>query len=90
MVHGPELVLADEPYTGLDESGARALTELLQDLRSSGTAIIIVTHNLSEGLALASHAAVMSRGQFVRYDDRAGVDIASYSRIYRDTLAAGG
>ena len=68
MVHSPQVVLADEPYSGLDESGARALTTMLKELRSSGTAIIIVTHNLAEGLSLANHAAVMHRGRFVRYD----------------------
>jgi heme exporter protein A len=90
MVHGPSLVLADEPYNGLDESGARALTALLQELRASGTTIIIVTHNLSEGLSLATHAAVMQRGKFVRYDHRTEVDAASYAGLYRDAVAANG
>jgi heme exporter protein A len=90
MVHGPQLVLADEPYSGLDESGARALTELLQDLRSSGTAIIIVTHNLPEGLALASSVAVMARGRFARYDHRSNVDVATYARLYREALSTSG
>jgi heme exporter protein A len=89
MVHSPRVVLADEPYSGLDESGARALTSLLQDLRSSGTAIIIVTHNLAEGLSLATSAAVMNRGRFVRYDRRASVDVASYSDVYREALTSG-
>jgi heme exporter protein A len=90
MVHGPGLVLADEPYSGLDESGARALTELLQDLRSAGTTIIIVTHNLAEGLALASRAVVMSSGRFVRDDDRTSIDVAAYPRLYREALSARG
>jgi heme exporter protein A len=90
MVHSPQLVLADEPYSGLDESGARALTALLQELRSAGTAIIIVTHNLVEGLALASHAAVMQRGKFVRYDVTERVNASSYATTYREALAAGG
>ena len=90
MVHGPRLVLADEPYSGLDDSGARALTTLLQELRAAGTAIIIVTHNLAEGLALATHAAVMQRGRFVRYDHRAQVDASSYSSLYRDAVAIDG
>jgi heme exporter protein A len=88
MVHAPRLVLADEPYNGLDESGARALTALFQDLRSSGTSIIIVTHNLPEGLALATHAAVMQRGRFIRYDQQSAIDPSSYARIYREALAA--
>src|SRR5712671_1941883 len=90
MVHSPQLVLADEPYSGLDESSARALTVLLQELRSAGTAIIIVTHNLAEGLSLATHAAVMQRGKFVRYDAAHRIDASSYATTYRESLAASG
>jgi len=90
MVHAPQLVLADEPYSGLDDSGARALTALLQDLRSTGTAIIIVTHNLAEGLSLATHAAVMQRGKFVRYDAADRINAGSYATAYREAVAASG
>ena len=90
MVHSPQVVLADEPYSGLDESGARALTALLRELRSSGTAVIIVTHNLAEGLSLATHAAVMQRGRFVRYDASERIDPSSYAATYREAVAAGG
>ena len=90
MVHSPQLVLADEPYSGLDESGARALTGLLQELRSAGTAIVVVTHNLVEGLSLATHAAVMERGKFVRYDAADRVDAKTYAAKYREALSAGG
>jgi heme exporter protein A len=90
MVHSPQLVLADEPYSGLDESGARALTGVLQELRTAGTAIIVVTHNLAEGLSLATHAAVMQRGRFVRYDTAGSVDPKSYPTTYREVLAADG
>ena len=90
MVHSPQVVLADEPYNGLDDSGARSLTVLLRELRSSGTAIIIVTHNLVEGLSLASHAAVMQRGRFVRYDATDRIDASSYATTYREALASDG
>ena len=90
MVHSPQLVLADEPYSGLDESGARALTALLQELRSAGTAIIVVTHNFVEGLSLATHAAVMQRGKFVRYDAADRIDASSYATTYREALGANG
>jgi heme ABC exporter ATP-binding subunit CcmA len=89
MVHSPQLVLADEPYSGLDDSGARALTSLLQELRAAGTAIIIVTHNLIEGLSLATRAAVMQSGRFVRQDAVDRIDPSSYSRTYREALAGG-
>jgi len=89
MVHAPRLVLADEPYSGLDDSGARALTSLLGELRSMGTAIIVVTHNLAEGLSLATHAAVMQRGKFVRYEAVDRIDAGSYATTYREALAVG-
>ena len=89
MVHDPQLVLADEPYSGLDDSGARALTALLSELRSAGTAIIVVTHNLVEGLSLATHAAVMQHGRFIRYDAAERIDAVTYSTTYREALAGG-
>jgi heme exporter protein A len=90
MVHSPQLVLADEPYSGLDDSGARALTALLQELRAAGTAIIIVTHNLAEGLSLASRAAVMRAGRFVRQEPVDCIDPALYAGTYREALETGG
>jgi len=90
MVHSPQVILADEPYSGLDDSGARALTVLLKELRSTGTAIIIVTHNLAEGLSLATHAAVMQRGKFVRYEASERIDPASYAATYREAVASSG
>ena len=89
-VHAPRLILADEPYSGLDDSGARGLTVLLRELRAAGTAIIIVTHNIAEGLALASHAAVMHRGRFARFEPRTAIDADSYPATYREATAAGG
>ena len=89
MVHDPQLVLADEPYSGLDDSGARALTALLSELRSAGTAIIVVTHNLVEGLSLATYAAVMQHGRFIRYDAAERIDAGSYSTTYREALGGG-
>jgi heme exporter protein A len=89
MVHSPQLVLADEPYSGLDDSGARSLTSLLRELLSAGTSIIIVTHNLAEGLSLATHAAVMHGGKFIRYDTTDRIDAPTYNTVYREALGSG-
>ena len=86
IVHQPALLLLDEPYTGLDASGASALTDMLATLRASEAALVLVTHNVDEGLALASRAAVMLDGRFVRVDDRAEIEPASYRAAYRDLV----
>jgi heme exporter protein A len=89
MVHRPELVLADEPFNGLDESGASALTTLLKELRAGGTSLVIVTHNIAEGLALATRTAVMNRGRFIMQDSARSTDAASFARRYREAISNG-
>jgi heme exporter protein A len=89
LVHSPQIVLADEPYNGLDDGGARSLTSLLRELRAAGTAMIVVTHNLAEGLALATHAAVMTAGTLVRFDEKPSIDARLYADIYRAAVASG-
>ena len=87
IVHVPRVVLCDEPYTGLDESGAVALTEALGALREAGAALLLVTHNLVEGLALATHAAVMQAGRIVRHEARTALEPAAYAAAYRELVA---
>jgi heme exporter protein A len=88
IVHEPRLLLCDEPYTGLDEAGSAALTSALAERRQQGAALMLVTHNLGEGLALATHAAIMRRGRFVRHEPRMAVDADSYASEYRDLVTA--
>jgi heme exporter protein A len=89
-VHAPRVVLLDEPYTGLDEAGAMALTGLLEELLRSGAALVLVTHHLGEGLALATRALVMRAGRVVRDDARASIDPAAYAAEYRALVTGGG
>ena len=88
IVHAPQLLLCDEPYTGLDEVGSAALTTALTERREAGAALLLVTHNLGEGLAVATHAAIMRRGRFARYEARSAVDASSYASAYRELVTA--
>jgi heme exporter protein A len=83
IVHEPALLLLDEPYTGLDASGAAALTDMLRELRDARATLVLVTHNVDEGLAVASRAAIMLDGKVAREDDCAALDAAAYRAAYR-------
>jgi heme exporter protein A len=83
IVHEPRVVLLDEPYTGLDAAGGAALTDMLLYLRQSGASLVLVTHDVEEGLAVATQAAVMLRGRIVRRDDARGLDHHIYQVEYR-------
>ncbi len=72
LLHGPEIVLLDEPFTGLDQAAAAALKSQLARLRSEQRAVVLVTHNLDEGLELATHVAIQVAGRFVALEPRAG------------------
>lgn len=90
IVHAPSVVLADEPFTGLDVAGAKALADLLVQLRDGGAALVLVTHNVEEGLGLATEAAIMNRGRIVRFDPRSSIEPSSFARDYNDLVAANG
>lgn len=87
VVHEPVVLLCDEPWTGLDESGSAALTALLRERCEAGAVLVVVTHQLSEGLALATHAAVMLNGRFSRFESAAGLDRDRYAADYRALVA---
>ena len=86
IVHEPRVVLLDEPYTGLDETGAAALTAALESQKSSGAALVLVTHHLGEGLALATHTAIMRDGRFVKHEPRGTVELDAYRDVYREAI----
>jgi len=86
IVHQPALLLLDEPYTGLDAAGAAALTDMLRDVRRAHATLVLVTHNVDEGLAVASRAAIMLDGRFARQDDCAALDASAYRAAYRSMI----
>jgi heme exporter protein A len=87
IVHGPDVLLADEPYTGLDEAGSVALTALLRERRAAGAALVLVTHHLQEGLALATHVAIMRAGRVARIESALGLEVSAYAATYRELVA---
>ncbi|MDQ2767032.1 MAG: heme ABC exporter ATP-binding protein CcmA [Gemmatimonadota bacterium] len=88
-VHEPRVVLLDEPFTGLDDSGSAALGAHLARLRGTGTTMVIVTHQIAEGLALATHAAIMRAGELVRLEQGAAIDPQEYLTTYREHVTHG-
>lgn len=88
LVHRPKVVLLDEPFTGLDAVGSAALADTLAELKNAAVGLILVTHHLQEGLALATHVAVMRSGRFVRYEPREAIDGDAYAEGYLELAAA--
>ena len=65
LLHGPELLLLDEPLTGLDPVVARITKEILYDMRDHGTSILFSTHILELAEAICDRIVILHRGRVV-------------------------
>ena len=65
IIGSPELLFLDEPTTGFDPKARRAFWALIEDLRKSGTTILLTTHYLDEAEALADRVAVINHGKII-------------------------
>ncbi|MDR1990090.1 MAG: ABC transporter ATP-binding protein [Acidobacteriaceae bacterium] len=65
LVNDPELVILDEPMSGLDPLGRRAVRALILALRDRGSTVFFSSHVLSDAEALCSRVAILARGRLV-------------------------
>jgi heme ABC exporter ATP-binding subunit CcmA len=63
FLHRPSVLLLDEPFTALDDRAIAVLQTLLRQALAEGKTIILSTHQLREALELATHVALLNRGQ---------------------------
>lgn len=63
LVHGPEILLLDEPTAGLDVTSARMVRELVRKLRDEGGTVIYSTHHLAEAQMVCDRIIIMHNGQ---------------------------
>ncbi len=65
LINEPELVIFDEPMSGLDPLGRRDVRSLILRLRDRGTTVFFSSHVLSDAEALCSRVAILARGRLV-------------------------
>jgi len=79
LLHEPQLLLLDEPFTGLDRSAIEMLKELLCERRAAGAILLLVTHDLEIAAELCDHLAIL-RGGKVAHDARLAAPL-SYAAL---------
>src|SRR5215204_1378200 len=65
LVNEPELVILDEPMSGLDPLGRRDIRELILQLRDEGRTILFSSHVLSDAEALCNRVAILAKGRLI-------------------------
>jgi len=86
LIHDPRIVFLDEPFTGLDPHGARTLRHTLARLRRERRTVLLVTHDLYQGLELSDRWLILDRGRIADHGESAGTDPAAFERDYLDRL----
>jgi heme exporter protein A len=76
LLHEPSILLLDEPFTGLDRTGAAALARALAEAKESGRIILVITHDFEPIAGLTDHIVVLRRGK-VAHEDRRSEAIGS-------------
>jgi heme exporter protein A len=86
LLHDPDLVLLDEPYTGLDQHASRLLRGILEQVRGRGRSVVMVTHHLEEGLGVSTRVAIMTRGRLAWESAAASLTRDAMERTYLDVV----
>lgn len=84
LLHAPELLLLDEPWSALDAAAADLLSNLLASLHAEGRTLIVATHDFERGLTIADRAVILHGGRAAWEVSRAeglGSVQAAYRRI---------
>jgi ABC-2 type transport system ATP-binding protein len=81
LINQPKIIFLDEPTTGLDPQARRNLWDLISNIRSKGTTVIITTHYMDEAEVLCDRVAIVDSGRVVA--------INSPMRLIDDLVATG-
>ena len=77
LVNDPDLLVLDEPTTGIDPAGRRALWGLIEDLAAGGTTVLLTTHYMAEAQTLADRVGLLAGGSLVAIDTPSSL-VATY------------
>lgn len=86
IIHNPELVILDEPMTGLDPLGRREVRDLMLKLKSEGKTIFFSTHILSDVESVCDRVAILNKGKLLScgsLDELISVEVFSVDMIWR-------
>ena len=86
LLHRPDLLLFDEPHTGLDQEAASVLDRLLSEVAAQGYTILLTSHDLSRATALAGRLDILSGGKVAGSVQTADMIPAEIPRFYESVV----
>ena len=90
VIHDPDVVLFDEPYTGLDQDASAMLDGVLRTVAAKGRTVVMTSHDLARTEDLATRFDVLSRGKIAASATKADFGTGNLLSYYKSVLAEGG
>jgi len=88
LLHEPDVIFLDEPYSGLDPHAMDILDSLIAQVRDQHT-FVMISHDLTKGLELCSHALILAKGKVVLFAEKSDIDPDVFAATYRQTVGMG-
>lgn len=85
-LHQPEILLLDEPFTGLDTAAQNLLANMVQNLSAEGRTILLVTHDLGQGLRLSTRFGILKQGTLIHESPSDGFTEPELHTLYEQKL----
>ncbi|HSV86937.1 MAG TPA: heme ABC exporter ATP-binding protein CcmA [Levilinea sp.] len=86
VLHDPEVLLLDEPHTGLDQDASEMLDTALRAVSARGRTVVLTSHDLARVTSLAGRFDVLSRGRIVASIARQSLQQDGLLAFYRQAL----
>ncbi len=86
VLHDPDVLLMDEPYTGLDQDACDMLDSVLRNVASQGRTVVMTSHDLARAAELASRFDVLSRGSIRKSIHSSDLPRDGLLTFYREAL----
>jgi heme exporter protein A len=83
LLHDPQVMLLDEPYTGLDQDASAMLDDLLRHVAAGGRTVVMTSHDLPRAADLATRIDVLSRGMIAASVPQSQITSAGLIDLYR-------
>ena len=82
LIHSPQIIFLDEPYTGLDKVASINLSNILKEEISNKKTLILITHDLEVGLDIGNKILILNKGEIVFNENIENIDIPSFQDKY--------
>jgi len=88
VLHDPDVMLFDEPHTGLDQDACNMLDTVLREVAAQGRTVVMTSHDLARAAVLASRFDILSRGVITASVGREAIDPDHLLAFYRQATEA--